>query len=321
MKAVEDGQLSPTFMLLIDGLKKEDNMMLGKKADRGKWAEGLDLKDITQNSAEVYYHAGCRFSFDEALWPEARAAVNLLKKAGADVGIAGMDENCCGVRAYEMGYKGEFIKYAENNIDMLRNARVKTVVTSCADGYYAFKVLYPKLIKDSGLEVLHITEYLDRLIKGGKLKFSKKVPMTVTYHDPCHLGRLGENYIPWEGVEKKVFNQMYIYDPPKPWRKGTYGVYEPPRDVIKNIPGVNLVEMERIKEYAWCCGAGGGVKEAYPDFAQWTALERIEEAKATGAEAVITACPWCKNNFNDAIEESGENLKVYDIMELLEQVI
>ena len=88
-----------------------------------------------------------------------------------------------------------------------------------------------------------------------------------------------------------------------------------------SISGVNLVEMERIKEYAWCCGAGGGLKEAYPDFAQWTALERIEEAKATRAEAMITASPLCKNNFFDAIEESGENLKVYDMMELLDQAI
>ena len=145
--------------------------------------------------------------------------------------------------------------------------------------------------------------------------------MSVTYHDPCHLGRLGEPFIPWKGVEKKVFNQMYIYDPPKPWRKGTYGVYEPPRDVIKSIPGVNFVEMERIKEYSWCCGAGGGVKEAYPDFAIWTANERLEEAKATGAEAIVTACPWCKNNFNDAIEEGAEKLKVMDILELLELAI
>ena len=76
------------------------------------------------------------------------------------------------------------------------------------------------------MKVLHITEYLDQLIKEGKLKLTKKVPMTVTYHDPCHLGRLGEPFVPWQGVEKKVFNQLYIYDPPKPWRKGTYGVYE-----------------------------------------------------------------------------------------------
>jgi Fe-S oxidoreductase len=115
-----------------------------------------------------------------------------------------------------------------------------------------------------------------------------------------------------------VFNQMYIYDPPKPWRKGTYGVYEIPRDVVKAVPGVRLVEMKRIKEYAWCCGAGGGVIDAYPDFAIWTALERIEEAKSTGAEAMVTACPWCKRNFLDALRESGDKLKILDVIELIE---
>jgi Fe-S oxidoreductase len=127
--------------------------------------------------------------------------------------------------------------------------------------------------------------------------------------------------VPWEGEEKTVFNHMYIYDPPKPWRKGTHGVYEQPRDVIKSIPGIDLVEMERIKEYAWCCGAGGGVIDAYPDFAVWTALERIAEARATGAEAMVTACPWCKSNFVEALNQSGEKFKILDIVELIEQAV
>jgi Fe-S oxidoreductase len=322
IKAVEDGQLLPQHMMLIDGLRKEDNMMQAKKADRGKWADGLEVKNITEEKADVYFHAGCRYSFDEELWPSIQGAVRLLQKAGVDFGIGGKDENCCGGRAYEMGYQGEFTKYAENNIEMIKNAGAKTVVTACADGYYAYKVLYPKVMGAAmPFEVLHITEYLDKLIKEGKLKLTRKVPMAVTYQDPCHLGRLGEPYIPWQGVEKTVFNQSYIYDPPKPWRKGTNGVYEPPRDVIKAIPGVELKEMERIREYAWCCGAGGGVIDAYPDYAEWTASERIEEAKTTGAEAIITACPWCKRNFTDALNASGERLKVYDIVELIEQAV
>jgi Fe-S oxidoreductase len=321
IKAVEDGQLSPVHMLLIDGLKKEDNMLQAKKADRGRWAEGLDVKNIITDKADVYFHGGCRYSFDEELWPEARSAINLLRKAGVDVGIAGKDENCCGCRAYEMGYKGELTKYAENNLDMLKVAGVKMVVTSCSDCYYGYKVLYPKLVRQTDIEVLHVTEYLARLLKEGKLKTTKKLPMTVTYHDPCHLGRMGEPFVPWNGVEKKVFNLMYIYDPPKPWRKGTHGVYQPPRDILGHLSGIKLVEMPRTKEYAWCCGAGGGVKDTYPDFALWAAAERIKEAKSTGAEAMITACPWCKRNFTDAIEESGDRLKVIDIVELMEQAV
>ena len=106
-----------------------------------------------------------------------------------------------------------------------------------------------------------------------------------------------------------------------PLRRGSDGIYEPPRDVIQAIPGVKLVEMDRIKEYAWCCGAGGGVKESNPEFAKWTAIERIKEAESTGAEALITACPHCVDNFKDAIKGCGSQLKVLDIVELLEKSI
>jgi Fe-S oxidoreductase len=321
IKAVDDGQLLPQHIPIIDSLRKEDNTLLGKKVDRGNWAKGLNVKNITEDKAEIYFHAGCRYCFDEELWPQARAALNLLLKAGVDVGIAGKDESCCACRVYEMGYQGELTKYAENNAEMLRNAGAKTIVTPCSDCYTGFKVQYPKIGKLGNIEVLHITEYLERLIKNGKLRLTRKFPMTVTYHDPCHLGRLGEPFIPWQGQEKIVFKQMYIYDPPKPWRKGTHGVYEKPRNVIKAVPGVDLVEMKRIKEYAWCCGAGGGVIDSYPDFARFTALERIEEAKSTGAEAMVTACPWCKRNFIDALKESGDRLKVMDIIELVEQAV
>jgi len=321
IKCVEDGQILPVHSMVIDGLRKEDNMMLKPKAERGKWAEGLNVKDITKEEAEVYYHAGCRYSFDEELWKEARGAVNLLKQAGADVGIAGKEEACCGGRAYEIGYEGEAIKYAEHNLEMLRTAGVKILVTSCADCYYAFKVLYDKLGKKLPVEVLHITEYLDRLLKEGTLEFTKTVPMNVTYHDPCHLGRMGEPWVHWEGTERKVLKNIIVHEPPKPVRRGTHGIYEPPRNILKSIPGLRLVEMERNKENAWCCGAGGGVIDAYPDFATWTALQRLEEAKETAAEAIVTACPWCKRNFADAIEKSGDRLKVIDIVELVEQAI
>jgi Fe-S oxidoreductase len=106
--------------------------------------------------------------------------------------------------------------------------------------------------------------------------------------------------------------------PPKVFMRGTYGIYEPPRDILKAIPGLQLVEMERIKEYAWCCGSGGGVKDSNPEFALWAASERIAEAEGTGAEAIATACPWCKRNFMDAISQNGSHLKVYDITELVE---
>jgi len=316
-KCVEEGQVLPAHMVMIESLKSDDNILGEPKAERGKWAEGLEVKDITKEKAEVLFFAGCRFSFDQDLRKIARDAVSVLKMAGVDVGISGKEEACCGGRAFEIGYRGELTKYAEHNIETWNAAGIRTVVTSCSDCYGTFKFHYPRLGKDMNFEVLHITEYLDRLIEEGKLQPIKKVRLKVTYHDPCHLGRLSEPYIPWEGVEKKVLGQVIVKDPPKEYRRGTSGIYEPPRDVLRSIPGIELIEMERNREYAWCCGAGGGVKEAYPEFALMTADERIEEAQATGAEALVTACPWCERNFRDALERSGATIKLYDVVELL----
>ena len=192
-------------------------------------------------------------------------------------------------------------------------------MTACAEGYHAFKVLYDRFDLKGDLEVLHITEYLDRLIKDGKLTPTKNTAMKITYHDPCHLGRLGEPYIHWEG--KPIPGHMRLYDPPKTLRRGTNGIYEPPRDILKSIPGLNLVEMDRIREYAWCCGAGGGVNESNSEYSLWTAGERIDEAISTGAEAIVTACPWCVKNLTGAIKAKQSNLKVFDVVEILANAV
>jgi len=169
--------------------------------------------------------------------------------------------------------------------------------------------------------VLHTVEFLERLIKQGKLKLTKPVNLTVTYHDPCHLGRQGEPYVAWQGKEKKILNQVVVYDPPKPRYTGAWGIYDPPRDILKAIPGLKLREMERIREYAWCCGAGGGCIDAYPEFSSWTAGERLTEARTTGAEAIVTACPWCERNFLDAVDSDGKKMQVFDLLELVQQAI
>ena len=137
----------------------------------------------------------------------------------------------------------------------------------------------------------------------GTLTPAKRVDMTVTYHDPCHLGRLSEPWIEWKGVQRE--RHMRVYDPPRTLRRGTYGVYESPRELLRRVPGVKLVEMDRIKEYAWCCGAGGGVRETNPDFAAWTAGERLGEAESTGAGALVTACPHCVQNLAGSERPQG----------------
>ena len=166
-----------------------------------------------------------------------------------------------------------------------------------------------------------MVEYIERLIKKGKIKPRRSVPLTVTYHDPCHLGRLGESYVPWQGTRARIYGQIPVWKPSRPRYTGALGVYDPPRDILKSIPGLTLVEMERTREYAWCCGAGGGVLEAYPDFAAWTAAERLTEAKATGAEAIVSACPWCERNFADTAKGQDEEIKVYDVIDLVKMVL
>jgi len=319
IKCVEDKKTNPALDKVIANLRKQGSMVIGAKGKRGAWADGLKIKDATKEKVDVLYHVGCLTSYDKSMQKLAKATVKILQKAGVNFGIAGDAETCCGGRAYQMGYTKDFLNQAKKNMAMIKKAGVKTVVTSCADGYQAFKVLYDRFDLKGDLEVLHISEYIDKLIKDGKLKPKKKVDMAVTYHDPCRLGRLGEPWVHWEG--KKIPGDRFVYDPPKPYRRGTNGVYEPPRDVIKSIPGVKLTEMTRIKEYSWCCGAGGGVSDSNPEFAKWTAQDRIDEAVSTGAEALVTACPWCEKTFNEAIKDSGSNLKVYDIVELVEKAI
>ena len=319
IKCVERGHTVPALDGVIRSLQKNGTMVPGAKARRGEWAAGLDVKTIGRQKATVIYHAGCRVCYDKDMWKVARAAIKLLKKADVDIGITGENESCCGSRAYQMGYKEELLNQARKNVELFKKSGAETLVTGCADCYYAFKVLYDKFGLKDNLEVLHITEYLARLIKEGRLKPTRKVAAKVTYHDPCHLGRLGEPYIHWEG--KPVPGHIRIFDPPKEFRRGTYGIYEPPRDILKSIPGLNLIEMDRIKEYAWCCGAGGGVRETNVEFAKWTAKVRIDEAESTGAEAIATSCPGCEQNLKDTIKENGSSLKVYDIVELLEKAI
>ncbi|MEW6665418.1 MAG: (Fe-S)-binding protein [Thermodesulfobacteriota bacterium] len=321
MKFVEDGQFLPEHSVVIEGLKKEDNMMQAKKADRGKWADGIKVKDLNSEKAKVAFRAGCRYAYDKELWPIARGGLELLLRAGVDVGIWGNEEVCCGGRSYQWGYAGEMVKYAEHTLEAIKAAGVEIMVNPCSDCYQAYKVLYDKIGHKPEIEILHMTEYVYRLIEEGKVRFTREMPLTVTYHDPCHLGRLAEPWIHWKGKEIKRMGQMICHDPPKKFRRGANGVYDIPREILKSIPGLRLVEMYRTRESAWCCGSGGGVKEAFPDFAIWTATERIKEAKAVGAKALVSACGWCRRNFMDALEENGEKMQVYDIIELVQKAM
>ena len=316
---VEQGYVLPEHLEMIESMKREDNTLYMKKADRGKWADGLDLIDINTARAETLFHAGCRYSYDEDLRDIVRSTAMLFRSSGVRLGIAGKDEACCGGRAYQMGFKTRLTDYADDFIGRVKASGARTVVVMCSDCNGAFKHHYARAGKKlEHVEILHISEYLQRLVREGRVAFKRAVPMKITYHDPCNLGRMGEPGIPWQGEYRRLEPHIFAPVPEKPMYIGLQGCYEPPREILKAIPGIELIEMERNRINSWCCGAGAGALEAYEDFAAFSAAERIDEARSTGAEALVTACPWCERNFKDTLKKTGQAMGVYDIMELVD---
>ena len=311
---VAKGQVPDCYGPVIDkiraGLAGRDETT----AQRDAWAEGLGLVDAAGQQVDVLFHAGCRYSLEGSLRETVRTAARVALASGLTVGLL-HESGCCGGLAYHMGYREEFAAAGRKMLALWQAAGVKTVVTPCADCRHTFTRLYPEL--GEGPEILHTVELVDRLVKDGRLELTTPVPLTVTYHDPCHLGRQGEPYVPWQGVEKKIYGQAVVYDPPRPRYNGAQGVYQAPRDVLAAIPGIKLVEMERSREAAWCCGAGGACREAYPEYSAWAAAERLEEAEATGAQALVSACSRCELNFTEAVAASASPLAVHDVMGLV----
>ena len=180
-----------------------------------------------------------------------------------------------------------FDSVSQKNYELFKKSGVKTIVTSCAGCYRTLKLDYVDLLKDLEIEVLHTVEFLDKIINEKNIQL-KNLGLNVTYHDPCHTGR-------------------------------HVGLYEEPREILRKI--ANLTEMKAIKQSANCCGAGGGVKKGFPELALKIGVSRIKEAEETGAEIVVSICPFCYRNLADAIAESGSNLKMVDLMELVEQAL
>jgi heterodisulfide reductase subunit D len=262
---------------LLDGLKRHNNPWAQPKEKRGAWANGLGLKKLGSHKAPILLFAGC--SADR---PEGRAGAialaKLMKHAGEDFVILGERESCCGLYAHDLGFRDEYVRLQEENVKTIMQAGIRTVVTACGSCRRIWRE-YPKE-ELQGVRVLHAVEYLEELVQEGRLRFRKRIDKKITYHDPCHLGR---------GA----------------------GVYEAPRNILRAIPGVELVEMPRNRRWSWCCGGGGGVPEAFPDLAKWNAEDRLREAKETGAELVLTTSAVCLRSF--ALAE-----KPLPVQELLE---
>ena len=162
---------------------------------------------------------------------------------------------------------------------MFNKMGVKKLICICPYCYSTLRRDYPDVDEKMDFEVVHILEVIADLLENKKLKPQKDLGLSVTYHDPCHLGRISGHGT----AGTNAFS----------------GLYDAPRKILNALPGVKLVEMERIKDATMCCGGGSWMKTAYPDFAQDTALERIGEAKKTGTDGIVTHCPHCEENFED----------------------
>ncbi len=295
----------------IEAVKKVNNPYNEPHEKRGDW---LPDDIILDPDAKTLYFVGCTSSYRRK--EMAIAAGRILNIARVPFNILQDEEVCCGSPILRTGDVKTFEEILNRNLAVIEEKGIETIIFSCAGCYDTFKVDYP-LYREYNFRVLHTVELFDELLQTGQLALTKEIPLSVTYHDPCHLGRNAERYEEWHGKVVNLMPLVSINVPPKPKRTGSKGIYDAPRNILNKIPGLKYIEMERIKEYAYCCGAGAGVKSAFPELALYSAKNRIEEAKDTGADALVSACPFCSTNLQDGIRESGTKLKYYDISELL----
>ena len=312
VKAVKDGAgPMPAHKKIAQNIATSHNLYGAPHADRKRWVtSGINVA----SKADVLYFVGCSASYQNN--EIARATAKILNASKTPFMLM-PDEWCCGNTLESVGMIDEARELAKRNIDMVKVTGAKTVLLSCAEGYRMWKVEYPKLLNittaDLGFNVVHLIEYADDAMRRGALKLKKPVGVRLTYHDSCSISRLADPWTPWSGER----GWMGTVSPRLKRRRGTFGLYAQPRNIIASIPGVQFVEMPRTRENAFCCGAGRGTREAFPELASFSAKHRLEEVREVGAEVLVSACPWCKSNFGQAVRENGDNVKVMDISELI----
>lgn len=261
----------------------EKNPYMEKHEDRLNWLPS----HIKQSSdAKLAYFVGCTSSYREQ--NVAISTAEILNSLNIDFRILD-NEECCGSPVYMTGQTDKAKELAEQNIKNFKDAGIEQIITSCAGCYRTWKDTYPnKFGLTHEIEVKHLPEFIRSKLKTGEMNFNKDVNMKITYHDPCHIGR-------------------------------HMGIYKAPRDVLQQIPGIELIEMTRNRHNAWCCGSGGGVRSAFKELSTFAAKERIEEAKETTAEAIVSCCPFCLNQFKNNIENN--DIQALDLSELIRKTI
>ena len=281
---------------LVKSVKSYDNPWQQPRTARAKWARRAKKekliadapKDIKKKGGKILLYLGCTASYDTNVRQVAISTVNILDSLGIDYGILGNNEACCGSVMLRMG-DPEFERVFKHNIDLFNSLGIEALVTSCSGCFKTISEDYPQVDK-LNFEVMHTIQYLTRLLEQGKLDFKQPVEKVVTYHDPCHLGRAS-------------------------------GVYDEPRRIMEAIPGLELVEMPRNREYSRCCGAGGGLKAGYPDIQNKMAQERVREALETGAQELVSCCPFCFQGLQVGISGQGSELVARDLSFLVEEAL
>jgi Fe-S oxidoreductase len=234
-------------------------------------------------NADTVLFVGCTSNYRETQIRDA--TISVLKKAGVDFTI--VDEFCCGSPLLRTGQNRIVSELMQHNADAIRSSGAKQVITSCAGCFRTLSRNYSELGLKLDVEIIHSSEMFRNLIRAGNLMIVSSAPdLKITYHDPCHLGR-------------------------------HMGVYEIPREVLSQLP-VSVIEMKKNRDNAWCCGAGGGAKSAYEEMAISTGKARIQQAMETGAQKIVSACPFCTRNLRDAA--GSDEIDVIDLAELVDEL-
>lgn len=296
---------------MLDSIRRHGHP-LGEGASRGDWLSEAPRAPRVGPGRTVLLVGGY------GLRPERRPSLwnllGLLDAAGVEVSVLGESEPDCGTLALQLGDRDLFEDLARRAASALDHPSIEQVVCADAEDFATLRAQLPK-VADLRPVVRHAVEVLDEAVRDGRLRPDVTLRRTVAYHDPCHLGRLSEPYVHWEGEVRKVMNQLTVYDPPRPVNRGVGGCYDPPRRLLESIPGVRLVEMQRRREYSYCCGGSAGVPEQFPEMASDAARERLAEAAETGAGVVVTACPGCEGNLGAGCGPDGpEVVSLYDVL-------
>ncbi|MDR0522840.1 MAG: (Fe-S)-binding protein [Candidatus Methanoplasma sp.] len=245
-------------------------------------------KDVAKAKVpDVIFFAGCTGAYRMQAIPQT--GVRILDRGGVKVSSLGEDEWCCSSPLLRTGTHTSSLECAETVVERADGMGAKDMVMTCSGCFKTVSTDFGKFYARSGQNVYHFSQYAEKLISERRLPLNNEFKAKVTYHDPCHMGR-------------------------------HMGVFDAPRNVLKKIKGIELVEMEKSRENSRCCGAGGGYKSQYNDFAVNIAAERIRDAEETGAEIVVTCCPFCVTNLMQGAKKIGSKMKVMDLGEILLKV-